>query len=337
MKLKRLVMLAGLALMLAALGLGVNSIYALFFRSELPGCTAIEVHNGDIFIGKEEEMHSAFAELLNALCGRAREEGCFMLLNDYRNAGVGVINGAAFLKTVLTEGEAADGEPPGVYFTGDDAAYGSCVYDGVLEPRRLAVPVIGRFDKNANAVLRGKAYIFPLGMCAYTTDFTLYCDTADPEALAEMIGTYGYNSKYSASIVYRPVGLPEGIGKAFADESGLGERRYLAVGTLALALTGGFFAVLIVEDGRKRLVLKHIFGLSFARAVLDSALAALAVVLAGLALLIGFAAYTNAFAGYTARDVITVLGAAAAIGSITALAALTVGGIGLRSAFGGRQ
>ncbi|MBR0156283.1 MAG: hypothetical protein IJM20_02035 [Clostridia bacterium] len=343
MKLKNTVLLVMIAVMEAALGFGVMSIYSMYFKLPIDGCTSISVDSHNYFIGEEAQMDEAYAELMDRLGSFADEDGSLMIAVPLGAAGIAVRDNTGWLKTVLKSGDPADFEAGRGVIVSSDPIARTYIDEGVFMRGTLDLRIVGVYDEAKMPLqLRNMGFICPPGMANRRAGLTevsgliVLSSSKRTEELIALIGESGWREKNDAEVISRPIGLIEGIKNCFTHEDPFSvDMRPTAYGVLALIMGIVYSGLILCRDNLRPLSVRRLFGMPLSRMIGLYALTALLTAAAGLLLFFGTASAVKVFWFFEPRHTVRLFTALAAILVLAALTVCSCGAFMLRKRFRG--
>lgn len=235
------------------LGLAVAVVYAYDYHSGYDGLSVVSVYPQTSYAQPGDTCDGG-ARAADELTAWAKESGAVILYKPLSSFGCGVCTGADGPFGAGAEGVlVADGE-------GMDAAY---VRDGVLFPGYLDWEVRGGFDPSSlPEELSGAAFLYPLSY-ASELEGTIVTNSRQVDDIAALLVRRGY----SASVVSKPLELTEPSWGELASRfaSGSDFAKIAAVVGLILLACSLISAGRHLRDGRERMWVRHLYGLTIRR------------------------------------------------------------------------
>lgn len=288
MKTKNIISVVCLILILATVGIGIATMYSIYFYRPLGDIDFFVVQSNNFGLYEEKDE----SEVLQAVDEWARENKATVIFREIisRNAGLGYCGYSSWIKDNLGI-EDYSGEY-GALILNDSDIIAAYVNDGIFLPGRLGVKVVGTYDSDkALRFITERKFLYPLTMStsAQGAYFT------DSDNMEEFIAVF---EKYD----YHVSGIQKKNNKTALERireimSESDSRNAVLFGIVGLSFCFVYLSLTVFADNYRRFRINHIFGLSVRRMIAGVVLLAVIVLGASTALFVVGYRYGLGFMG----------------------------------------
>ena len=278
MKHKNLMFLTLSCVLLIIIELGVSIIYSDYIYNPAKGLISINVASQSYIDPnwepgmKNPTSSQSVPDFMQEIDAWASSVKATIIHKNAFSSGCGYSDYSGWLTSALeipkVEDKAAGGKE--VYTTEGNSFNAAYVNDGILFPGKANLRISGTFsNESLPPVLAGCDYLYPLTMSA-TTDGVYLTDASEIDSLLKLFDDKGYEILH----VQRPLSIFALVKRMLSDG--------FVTRAVVCAMVGLFFcfiysAVMLYRENIKSLQIRHIFGLSKKRIVLDSIVIAILV------------------------------------------------------------
>lgn len=288
MKTKNIAVIIFIVLILAAIGIGVATVYSRYIYKPLGELGLFVAQR----INYAPSDSGADRELLNEIDSWAEENNATIIFREmgHRCAGLGFCGYSSWAENNLGVNNYT-GEY-GVLILDDPEINNAYVNEGVFLPGRAGLEVIGTYsDKKTFRFIADRKFLYPL-TAAPSASGIYYTDVSDIKGLEDIFEKYdyyiyGFENRNSITTL-------EMIHKMFSDSSAV------AYGLIGLAFCFVYLVLTLYSDNTRRLWINHTFGLSKRRIMFRIAVLSFAVV--SVSSILFAAAYKYGVYGMESRD-----------------------------------